>query len=148
MKLKFTGRLHLCSTNKHYVLKLYFVQMLGLAKGAMESASAYIRDREAFGQKIGSFQAMQHLEAQLATEVEAASILIYNTARMKDHGINFVKEAAMAKYYSSEVCRLPQMGCLILLFCQVACMTIMNTKCCKRPVFKFLINVDVRMSLF
>jgi len=84
--------------------------MLGLAKGALEYASAYIRDREAFGQKIGSFQAMQHLEAELATEVEASSVLIYNTARMKDHGVNFIKEAAMAKYYSSEV-RL--VGCLV-----------------------------------
>ena len=78
--------------------------MLGLSKGALECASAYIREREAFGQKIGSFQAMQHLEAQLATEIEATSVLVYNTARMKDHGMNFIKEAAMAKYYSSEVC--------------------------------------------
>ena len=77
--------------------------MLGLAKGALDNATSYVHVREAFGQKIGSFQAMQHLQAQLATEIEAAGLMVYNTARMKDHGMNFVKEAAMAKYYSSEV---------------------------------------------
>ena len=46
---------------------------------------------------------MQHMRAKLAIEVEAASLLVYNAARMKDHGMPFVKEAAMAKYYSSEV---------------------------------------------
>ena len=77
--------------------------MIGLAKGAMECAASYIHEREAFGQKIGEFQAMQHLWAQLATEIEAGSLMVYNAARMKDHGMDFVKEAAMAKYYCSEV---------------------------------------------
>lgn len=77
--------------------------MMGLAKGALDSAASYIHEREAFGQKIGDFQAMQHLWAQLATEIEAGSLMTYNAARMKDHGLNFVKEAAMAKYYCSEV---------------------------------------------
>ena len=77
--------------------------MTGLAKGSLENATSYIHEREAFGQKIGTFQAMQHLQAQLATEIEAASLMVYNTARMKDHGMTFIKEAAMAKYFSSEV---------------------------------------------
>ena len=77
--------------------------MIGLAKGAFENATAYVHQREAFGQKIADFQAMQHLRAQLATEIEAGSLMVYNTARMKDHGQDFVKEAAMAKYYCSEV---------------------------------------------
>lgn len=78
-------------------------QMIGVAKGALESATSYIHEREAFGQKIADFQAMQHLRAQLATDIEAGSLMVYNAARMKDHGMEFVKEAAMAKYYCSEV---------------------------------------------
>lgn len=78
-------------------------QMMGVAKGALEAATAYSHEREAFGQKIADFQAMQHQRAQLATEIEAGSLMVYNAARMKDHGMNFVKEAAMAKYYCSEV---------------------------------------------
>lgn len=77
--------------------------MMGVAKGAFESATAYIHEREAFGRKIGEFQAMQHLSAQLATDIEAGSLMVYNAARMKDHGHDFVKEAAMAKYFCSEV---------------------------------------------
>ena len=77
--------------------------MLGVAKGAFEAATAYVHEREAFGQKIGQFQAMQHLSAQLATDIKAGSLMVYNAARMKDHGHDFVKEAAMAKYFCSEV---------------------------------------------
>lgn len=80
--------------------------MIGLAKGALECTISYLHEREAFGRKIAEFQAMQHMRAKLAIEVEAASLLVYNAARMKDHGMPFVKEAAMAKYYSSEVCRI------------------------------------------
>ena len=88
----------------HYTARDFFVlQMIGLAKGAFENATAYVHQREAFGQKIADFQAMQHLRAQLATEIEAGSLMVYNAARMKDHGQDFVKEAAMAKYYCSEV---------------------------------------------
>ena len=47
---------------------------------------------------------MQHLRAQLATEIEAASLMVYNAARLKDRGLPYVKEAAMAKYFTSEVC--------------------------------------------
>lgn len=78
-------------------------QMIGLAKGALETVIPYIHEREAFGQKIADFQAMQHMRAQLATDVEAASLLVYNAARMHEQGVPYVKEAAMAKYFSSEV---------------------------------------------
>lgn len=78
-------------------------QMVGLAKGALECAVDYSHEREAFGQKIADFQAMEHQRARLATEIEAAALLVYNSARMKEQGIPFVKEAAMAKWYSSEV---------------------------------------------
>ena len=77
--------------------------MIGLAKGALETVIPYIHEREAFGQKIADFQAMQHMRAQLATDVEAASLLVYNAARMHEQGVPYVKEAAMAKYFSSEV---------------------------------------------
>lgn len=90
-------------------------QMIGLAKGAMECAASYIHEREAFGQKIGEFQAMQHLWAQLATEIEAGSLMVYNAARMKDHGMDFVKEAAMAKYYCSEVANHVASRCVEML---------------------------------
>ena len=79
------------------------LQMVGVAKGALDSVIPYLHEREAFGRKIADFQAMQHMRAQLATEIEAASLMVYNTARMKDQGMPFVKEAAMAKYYASEV---------------------------------------------
>eukprot|EP00731_Ephydatia_muelleri_P020430 Em0013g157a len=78
-------------------------QMLGLAKGALDTTIPYIHERKAFGKKIADFQAMMHIRAQLATEIEAASLLVYNAARLKDSGKPFVKEAAMAKYYASEV---------------------------------------------
>lgn len=91
--------------------------MMGVAKGALEAATAYSHEREAFGQKIADFQAMQHQRAQLATEIEAGSLMVYNAARMKDHGMNFVKEAAMAKYYCSEV----HIRCFILSLSLVWC---------------------------
>jgi short/branched chain acyl-CoA dehydrogenase len=78
-------------------------QMLGLAKGCLESVLPYIHDRQAFGQPVADFQAMQHQRARLAIEIEAASLLVYNAARLKERGLPFIKEAAMAKYYASEV---------------------------------------------
>lgn len=90
--------------------------MIGLAKGAFDSATTYVHQREAFGQKIADFQAMQHLRAELATEIEAGSLMVYNAARMKDHRQDFVKEAAMAKYYCSEV-KVSANFCGMLDFC-------------------------------
>jgi alkylation response protein AidB-like acyl-CoA dehydrogenase len=78
-------------------------QMIGIAAGALQSALAYTSERQQFGKPINEFQGVQFQLAELATELEAARLKVYNAARMKDAGINFVKEAAMAKLYSSRV---------------------------------------------
>jgi alkylation response protein AidB-like acyl-CoA dehydrogenase len=78
-------------------------QMIGIAAGALESALAYTGERQQFGKAINQFQGVQFQLAEMATELEAARLMVYNAARMKDAGINFVKEAAMAKLYSSRV---------------------------------------------
>jgi short-chain 2-methylacyl-CoA dehydrogenase len=78
-------------------------QMIGLARGALDHAIAYARQRKQFGKIIGDFQGVQFQLAKMATEVEAARLLVYNAARMRDAGVPFVTEAAMAKYYSSEI---------------------------------------------
>jgi alkylation response protein AidB-like acyl-CoA dehydrogenase len=78
-------------------------QMIGLARGALEAALRYTAEREQFGKPINSFQGVQFQLAEMATEIEAARLMVYNAARMKDAGIPFVKEAAMAKLYSSRV---------------------------------------------
>lgn len=78
-------------------------QMIGLARGALDHAVAYARERKQFGKTIGEFQGVQFQLAKMATELEAARLLVYNAARMRDTGLPFVTEAAMAKYYSSEV---------------------------------------------
>jgi alkylation response protein AidB-like acyl-CoA dehydrogenase len=76
-------------------------QMLGIAQGAYEAALKYTAEREQFGRPINSFQAVQFQLAEMALEIEATRLLVYNAARLKDAGRNFVKEAAMAKLYSS-----------------------------------------------
>ena len=78
-------------------------QMIGIASGALESSLAYTAERQQFGKSINQFQAVQFQLAEMATELEAARLMVYNAARMKDAGLNFVKEAAMAKLYSSRV---------------------------------------------
>jgi butyryl-CoA dehydrogenase/short/branched chain acyl-CoA dehydrogenase len=78
-------------------------QMIGLARGALDHAIAYARERKQFGKTIGDFQGVQFQLAKMATEVEAARLLVYNAARMRDAGVPFVTEAAMSKYYSSEI---------------------------------------------
>jgi alkylation response protein AidB-like acyl-CoA dehydrogenase len=78
-------------------------QMLGLAEGAFAQAMAYMRDRVQFGKPIAEFQGMQFQYARVAMEIEAARLLVYNAARLKDAGQPFVKEAAMAKLFASEV---------------------------------------------
>jgi alkylation response protein AidB-like acyl-CoA dehydrogenase len=77
-------------------------QMVGVARGAWESAMKYASERKQFGQAISEFQAIQFDLAQMATEIEAARLMVYNAARMKDTGMNFVKEAAMAKLFTSQ----------------------------------------------
>ena len=76
-------------------------QMIGLARGALEAALAYTKERQQFGKSISDFQGVQFQLADMATELEAARLMVYNAARMKDAGQNFVKEAAMAKLFSS-----------------------------------------------
>ena len=78
-------------------------QMLGLAQGAFDKAVPYTYERKQFGQPIGHFQGMQFQIAQAAIEIEAARLLTYNAARRKEEGKSFTKEAAMAKYYASQV---------------------------------------------
>jgi butyryl-CoA dehydrogenase/short/branched chain acyl-CoA dehydrogenase len=78
-------------------------QMIGLARGALEHATAYAKVRKQFGKTIGEFQGVQFQLAKMAVEVEAARLLVYNAARLRDARLPFLAEAAMAKYYSSEV---------------------------------------------
>ena len=78
-------------------------QMAGIALGAWEYAASYATERTQFGKKLSEFQGIQFQLAQMATEIEAARLMVYNAARMKDAGIPFVKEAAMAKLFSSQV---------------------------------------------
>jgi alkylation response protein AidB-like acyl-CoA dehydrogenase len=78
-------------------------QMLGIAQGAFDYAMGYIHERRQFNKAIADFQGVQFQYARMATEIEAARLLVYNAARLKDAGQPFVKEAAMAKLYASEV---------------------------------------------
>ncbi len=78
-------------------------QMLGLAQGAWNYAAKYAQERKQFGKAIAEFQAVQFSLAEMATEIEAARLLVYNTARLKDAKLGYIKEAAMAKYFTSQV---------------------------------------------
>ena len=78
-------------------------QMVGIAQGSWECGAAYAKERTAFGKPIAEFQAIQFQLAEAATQVEAARLMVYNAARLKDAGKDFLKEAAMAKYFSSQV---------------------------------------------
>ncbi|MFB3917933.1 MAG: acyl-CoA dehydrogenase [Terriglobales bacterium] len=78
-------------------------QMVGVSQGACEHALKYAQERKQFGQPIANFQGVQFQLAQMATEVEAARLMVYNAARMKDAGVNFVKQAAMAKLFTAQV---------------------------------------------
>jgi short/branched chain acyl-CoA dehydrogenase len=79
-------------------------QMIGVARGALEYAIAYSKERRQFGKPIADFQAIQFQIAHAATQLEAARLMVYNAARLKDAGKPFLREAAMAKLFSSEVC--------------------------------------------
>ncbi|HCT53837.1 MAG TPA: acyl-CoA dehydrogenase [Balneola sp.] len=78
-------------------------QMVGIAQGAFDAALGYIQERKQFGKAISEFQGVQFQLARMATDIETARLLVYNAARMKMAGQPFLKEAAMAKFYSSEV---------------------------------------------
>ncbi len=78
-------------------------QMIGLAQGALDHTVRYVKERKQFGKPIADFQGIQFQIARAATEVEAARLMVYNSARLRDAGLAFLKEAAMAKLFSSEV---------------------------------------------
>jgi len=78
-------------------------QMIGLAQGALDHTIAYVTERRQFGKAIADFQAVQFQIARAATELEAARLMVYNAARLRDAGKPFLKEAAMCKILSSEV---------------------------------------------
>jgi butyryl-CoA dehydrogenase len=77
-------------------------QMIGIARGAFEAAVHYVKGREQFGQSLSKFQGVQFQISEMRIMLEAARLLVYNAARLKDAGQPFLKEAAMAKYYSSK----------------------------------------------
>jgi alkylation response protein AidB-like acyl-CoA dehydrogenase len=89
-------------------------QMIGLAQGALDHTVKYVQEREQFGRSIGSFQGVQFQIAEMATEIEAARLLVYNAARLKDSGEPFLSQAAMAKLYSSEVAQRVASRCIDL----------------------------------
>lgn len=78
-------------------------QMVGIAQGAYEATLNYIKGREQFGKAIGQFQGVQFQLAQMRIELEASRLMVFNAARLKDAGQDFIESAAMAKYYSSKV---------------------------------------------
>ena len=89
-------------------------QMIGVASGALQAATAYVKERHQFGKPIAEFQAVQFQLAQMATDLEAASLMVYNAARLKDAGQPFAQQAAMAKLFSSQVADRITSSCLEL----------------------------------
>jgi alkylation response protein AidB-like acyl-CoA dehydrogenase len=89
-------------------------QMIGIAQGALDATLKYAQEREQFGQRIGSFQGVQFQLAQMAVELEAARLLVYNAARLKDAGQPFLQEAAMAKLFSSQAAQRITSQCIDL----------------------------------
>ena len=89
-------------------------QMIGVASGALEAATAYVKERRQFGKAIAEFQAVQFQLAQMATDLEAARLMVYNVARLKDGGQPFAQQAAMAKLFSSQVADRITSACLEL----------------------------------
>ncbi|KAI4457586.1 acyl-coa dehydrogenase [Holotrichia oblita] len=87
-------------------------QMLGCAQGCFDATIPYTLERQQFGQPIYNFQGMQHQIALVATQIEMARLLTYNAARTKEAGKPFIKEAAMAKYWASEVAQLATIKCI------------------------------------
>lgn len=89
-------------------------QMIGVAHGALDAALAYVKERKQFGKPVSEFQGVQFQLAQMRTEVEAARLMVYNAARLKDGGRPFTQEAAMAKLFSSQVADRTTSTCLEL----------------------------------
>ena len=89
-------------------------QMIGVARGALDAAIAFVKERKQFGKTVVDFQAVQFQLAQAATELAAARLMVYNAARLKDAGRPFTEEAAMAKLFSSQVAERVTSVCLEL----------------------------------
>ncbi|XP_026743745.1 short/branched chain specific acyl-CoA dehydrogenase, mitochondrial [Trichoplusia ni] len=87
-------------------------QMIGLCQGCMDATIPYTLERKQFGQSIYNFQGISYQIAHLQTQLEAARLLTYNAARLKENGLEFVKEAAMAKYYASEIAQTLTSKCI------------------------------------
>ncbi len=89
-------------------------QMVGLAQGALDHTLRYVQEREQFGRPIGKFQGVQFQLADMATDIEAARLLVYNAARLKDAGKDFLVPAAMAKLHSSRIAQTVSSTCIDL----------------------------------
>jgi alkylation response protein AidB-like acyl-CoA dehydrogenase len=89
-------------------------QMVGLAQGALDHTLRYVQEREQFGRAIGGFQGVQFQLAEMATDIEAARLLVYNAARLKDAGRDFLVPAAMAKLHSSRIAQSVSSMCIDL----------------------------------
>jgi alkylation response protein AidB-like acyl-CoA dehydrogenase len=89
-------------------------QMIGVANGALQAATGYVKERRQFGKTIAEFQAVQFQLAQMATDLEAARLMVYNAARLKDARQPFAQQAAMAKLFSSQVADRITSACLEL----------------------------------
>jgi alkylation response protein AidB-like acyl-CoA dehydrogenase len=89
-------------------------QMIGVADGALSAATAYVKERKQFGKPLADFQAIQFQVAQAATELEAARLMVYNAARLKDAGHDIAREGAMAKLFASQVCERVTSRCVEL----------------------------------
>jgi alkylation response protein AidB-like acyl-CoA dehydrogenase len=89
-------------------------QMLGLAQGALDHTVRYVKEREQFGRAVGSFQGVQFQLAEMATEIEATRLLVYNAARLKDAGRPYLVQSAMAKLYASEAAQRVASTCIDL----------------------------------
>jgi alkylation response protein AidB-like acyl-CoA dehydrogenase len=89
-------------------------QMIGVARGALEAATTYVKERRQFGKAIADFQGVQFQLAQMVTDLEAARLMVYNSARLKDAGLPFSQQAAMAKLFSSQVADRTTSNCLEL----------------------------------
>jgi len=90
-------------------------QMVGLAQGALDLTLPYLHERRQFGSAVADFQGVQHQVAQMATDLHAARLLVYDAARLKESGKPFVKEAAMAKLFSSQVAERVASRCVELM---------------------------------
>ena len=88
--------------------------MIGLGQGALDATVHYVQEREQFGKAISTFQGVQFQLAQMATELEAARLMVYDAARLKDAGLPFLQQAAMAKLFSSQVAQRIASQCVDL----------------------------------